>query len=294
MIGRRLVAGTAVVAAVAAGGVAGALIGVPGLSGASTSPTSTTAKSNGAPSTETPGGHGFRAHIGAFGGAGQGASKDVLDAGAKVLKLSTDDLLAKLRDGKTTIADVARQQNVKVKDVIDAMAAVATTDITDLVNNPLPVPPSFPGGSGGPGFGIGHRGGLSGDKLGAAAKALGITTDQLMTDLSGGKSIADVAKGKGVAVSKVIQALVDDAQSKIDAALKDGHLSKDQATKLGNDLKDTSTNFVNNTRPKGEGHFGRGGPGPGFGPGSGSANGLGRWGQNGGAPNAPPASGAAA
>jgi hypothetical protein len=259
MIGRRLVAGTAVVAAVAAGGVVGALIGVPGMSGASTSPTSTTTTSNGA--NEAPHVRG----IGPFIGAG----KDVLDAGAKALNLTTEQLLTKLRDGKTTIADVAKQQNVDVQTVIDAMAAAAKSDITDMVNNPLPVPPSFPGGwKGGPGFGFGHRdGGVIGGKFDAAAKALGITADQLMTDLRNGQSIADVAKAKNVDVNKVIDAMVSDAESGIDAAVKDGHLTPAEATKLKQDLKSHITDLVNNTPPKGERHFGFNGGGPGFGPG---------------------------
>ena len=258
MIGRRLVAGTAVVAAVAAGGLVGALIGVPGMSGAATSPssaTSTTTEANEAP------------HIRGMGPIGAG--KDVLDAGAKALNLSTEQLLTKLRDGKTTIADVAKQQNVDVQTVIDAMAAAAKSDITDMVNNPLPAPPSFAGGSKGrPGFGFGHRGGgVLGNKLDAAAKALGITADQLMTDLRNGKSIADVAKAKSVDVNKVIDAIVSDAQSAIDAAVKDGHLTQDEATNLKKDLKAHITDLVNNTRPKAEGHFRPDGGGPGFGPG---------------------------
>ena len=257
MIGRRLIAGTAVVAAVAAGGIVGALIGVPGLSGAATSPTSTstTTKPNGAQPNEP----GFRGHMGPFIGAG----KDVLDAGAKALHLSTDDLLAKLSDGKTTIADVAKQQNVDVQTVIDAMAAVAKSDITDMVNNPLPTRPDFPGGLKGPGFGFGPRGGMKDDSLGAAAKALGITADELMNDLRNGQSIADVAKAKMVDVSKVIDAIVSDEQSKIDAAVKDGHLTQDEATKLKSDLKNRITDLVNNTAPKGERHFAGGGFGPG-------------------------------
>ena len=250
MIGRRLVAGTALVAAVAAGGVAGALIGVPGMSGASTSPASTTTEPSDAPHVR-----GFGGHIGPFIGAG----KDVLDAGAKALNLSTEDLLAKLSDGKTTIADVAKQQNVDVQTVIDAMAAAAKSDITDMVNNPLPVP-RFPDGMKGPGF-FGH--GLRANKLDAAAKALGITSDELLTQLRDGKSIADVAKAKGVDVNKVVDALVSDAQSKIDGAVKDGHLTQDQATKLKSDLKQHITDLVNNAPPSGERHFGGGGFGPG-------------------------------
>jgi hypothetical protein len=270
MIRRRLVAATVVVAAVVGGGVAGALIGIPGTSGASTSgstSTSTTTKSSDANGAAHERGH---RHF------GLGAGKDVLDAAAKALHLSTDDLLTKLRDGKTTIAGIAKDQNVDLQTVIDAMTAVAKSDITDFVNNPLPAPPSFAGGlKGGPGFGFGfgHRGGaLFENKLDAAAKALGITADELRNDLRDGKSIADIAKAKSVDVNKVIDAIVSDAESKIDAAVKDKKLSQDQADKLKASLKERITDLVNNTGPKGERHFGYG-VGPGFGPGGGP----GRW-----------------
>jgi urease gamma subunit len=262
MIGRRLVTATVVVAAVIGGGVAGALIGIPGTSVASTSgssSTSTTTKSSDANEGAHERGHGV---------FGLGAHKDVLDAAAKALNLSTDELLTKLRDGKTTIADIAKDQNVDLQTVIDAMTAVAKSDITDFVNNPLPAPPSFGGGMlGDPGFGFGHRGGgFIENKLDAAAKALGITADELLNDLRDGKSIADIAKAKSVDVNKVIDAIVSDAEAKIDAAVKDKKLTQDQADKLKADLENRITDLVNNTRPTGERHFGFGG-GPGFGPG---------------------------
>ena len=56
-----------------------------------------------------------------------------------------------------------------------------------------------PGGPGGPGKGFG---------LDEAAAALGMTTDELRTALAGGQSIADVAKAKGVDLTKVTDALV--------------------------------------------------------------------------------------
>ena len=150
MKGRRIITAGVVVAAIAGGGVAGAVIGVPGLSGASTSST-TTPKATTSPAAGP--------HFGRFGGFGPaiGSGKGVLDAAAKTLNLSTTDLLQKLSDGKTTIADVAKQQKVDVNDVINAMDAVAKTDISNIVNNPFPMLPRFPGkGFGGP---IGGSGG---------------------------------------------------------------------------------------------------------------------------------------
>jgi len=65
-------------------------------------------------------------------------------------------------------------------------------------------------GKGGPGMGRGRGAGLE-----AAATALGITADELRTELQGGKSIADVATAKGVNVQTVIDALVAEAKTRI-------------------------------------------------------------------------------
>ena len=65
-------------------------------------------------------------------------------------------------------------------------------------------------GKGGPGMGRGRGAGLE-----AAATALGITADELRTELKSGKSIADVATAKGVNVQTVIDALVAQAKTRI-------------------------------------------------------------------------------
>ena len=66
-------------------------------------------------------------------------------------------------------------------------------------------------GQGGPG---GRHGGR-GPGLDAAATALGITTDELRTELQSGKSLAEVATAKGVSVQSVIDALVAEATTRI-------------------------------------------------------------------------------
>ena len=259
MMRSRVVTGVAVVAAVAAGGVGGALIGVPGLSGAQPFPQQATATaaadSNGkAPSLRPMG------------------DPALLDAAAKALNLTTQQLTDKLSDGKTTIADVAKQQKVDLKTVVDAMAGADRDRIDKIVNEPWPqfgrgklgLGGSAFGGPGGPSMHGGFRK-FSSDAL---AKALGITTQELEADLGKGQSIADIAKAKNVALSKVIDALVADADAKIDQAQKDGHLSKDAATKAKDGIKSAITDFVNNGFPKGGaigGHFRFGGSGRGFG-----------------------------
>jgi len=266
MIGGRFVAASVVVAAVAAGGVAGAVVGIPGISNASSS--STPASQSKAVPNE---GREFRG----FPGPSLGAGKDVLDAAAKALKLTTTDLLAKLSDGKTTIADVAKQQNVDVQTVIDAMTAVAKDDISKLVNNPLPMPfgkgGRGPGHGGMPGLGIGRvRASLD-----TVAKALGMSTADLRTALATGQSVADIAKSKNVDINTVIDTLVNDATTTIDQAVKAGHLNQDQATKMKSKLRDKITKALNKTHSDGGGRFGRG------------RHGFGRGTEDGGPPSLP-------
>jgi len=243
----RLVTGIAVLAAVAAGAVGGAMIGVPGLSAATPFPqnarTAATGGTNPAP-------HVMR-------------ESPLLDAAAKALNLTTEQLLTKLSDGKTTIADVATQQKVDINTVIEAMTTADKARIGDIVNQPWPKPgfgkgfgpgapmpggpgaPGVPGAAAVPGLGAG-LGRLGGVALDSVAKALGITTDQLKTDLAKGQSIADIAKAKNLDVDKVIQTLVDDASARLDQAVKDKHLTQEQADKLKSMLKPVITGLVNN------------------------------------------------
>ncbi|HET9729060.1 MAG TPA: hypothetical protein VFR41_06535 [Acidimicrobiia bacterium] len=250
---RRLIAPLTVVAAVAAGGAAGAVLGVPGLGSAQTSTTPTTTAS---PAPDK----GFH--------HGPGPE---LDAAAKALNLTTQQLLDKLSDGKTTIADVAKQQNVDINTVIDAIASADRQRIQDFVNNPLP---RFGDGDhDGPGHFFGPRAG----GLDAAASAIGITSDQLRAELQGGKSIADVAKAHNVDVNKVIDAMVADASTHIDDAVKSGRLTQSQADQMKSALKDMITRAVNGSLPA-----------PFMGPGGGGRRGwMGPGGDGGGMPPAP-------
>jgi hypothetical protein len=258
MMRSRVAMGITVVAAVTAGAIGGALIGVPGLSGASPFPkdATTTAdgtKTNGA---KTPGLRG----------------DGLLEAAAKALNLTTQQLTDKLSDGKTTIADVARQQHVDVNTVIDAIAAAHKARIGDIVNKPWPkfgdhAGRGGPGEHGMPGFG-GALGRLGGMVLEPVAKALGISPDELKTDLANGQSIADIAKAKNVDINKVIDALVADASARIDKMLADNHLPRAAADKLKGQLKQWITDAVNGKLPSGPmgggfGGFGRFGHGHG-------------------------------
>ena len=103
----------------------------------------------------------------------------------------------------------------------------------------------WPGALGGMhprGFGFGHvgHGGLA-----AAASYLGISEQELATQLSSGKTLAQVATANGKSASGLVDAMVADAQKGLDQAVADGKLTKDQAAKIEADLRDHVTAFVN-------------------------------------------------
>lgn len=100
---------------------------------------------------------------------------------------------------------------------------------------------------GGPG---GHdRGGHFGD-LDAAASYLGLTEDQLRTQLQSGKTLADVAKAQGKSVDGLIDALVAATKKDLDEAVADGRLTQAQADQILADMKQRITDRVNGKLPQ--------------------------------------------
>jgi len=134
------------------------------------------------------------------------------------------------------------------------------------------------GDRGGPwghgGFGLG---------LDAAAKALGITADELRTELQKGSSIADVAKAKGVDPATVTDALVAEATTRIDEQVANGKVTRDEADQWIAQLKDRIAAMVNGELPAG-GPGAAGGPGRGHGEFGGRGGGWGHGPMGGDAP----------
>jgi len=111
-------------------------------------------------------------------------------------------------------------------------------------------------GMGGPG---GHFGALGMTQThAAAAKALGMTADELSTAVQSGKSLADVAKDQKVSVDALVKAMVAATENQLATAVKDGTLTQAQADTMKSSLTERITNQVNGIRS------GRG-PGHGFG-----------------------------
>lgn len=86
--------------------------------------------------------------------------------------------------------------------------------------------------------------GLHGASLDAAAGALGLSRQELMTQLQDGKTLGQIADARGVDRQRVRDALVAAYKQKLDDAVKNGRLTQQQADRLlqqfqSRDLLDT-------------------------------------------------------
>jgi hypothetical protein len=142
--------------------------------------------------------------------------------------------------------------------VVGLVAAVGVS----LAQGPTPTPHAKPGIMGGGmgwfGFGMGGQQGWA--AFDAAAKALGMTPDELFNELHSGKTLADVEKEKNVdaqTVANAVAAVRKDAVSKaIEQAVTDGRITRAQADWL---LQGLNQGWLG----RGFGGFGHGGFGPG-------------------------------
>jgi hypothetical protein len=237
---RKMVAPLVVAAAVAGGGIAGAAIGIPGISGAQESPSTSTPDSTGTPdSTAKPDvSERKHPHLGAE-----------LEAAADALGMEPSELLDKLSDGETTIADVAEAEGVELSKVTDAMKEAAGERIDDMVNKPWPRL-SHDGPGRGPRVGPWHGLFGRGVNLDAAAGALGLSADDLMAQLRDGKSIADIAEAQGIDLDAVVDAIVKHASEKLDALVEKGVLTQERADELKANLEERINELVNGNLPK--------------------------------------------
>jgi len=106
--------------------------------------------------------------------------------------------------------------------------------------------------------------GRGGDELAAAAAYLGIGQSDLLTQLQGGETLAQIADAtSGKSSAGLIDALVAAEKTELDAAVKANRITQAQEDQIVPTLKARFTELVENTRPD----HGPGGPGFGHGPG---------------------------
>lgn len=114
--------------------------------------------------------------------------------------------------------------------VLAALATMATSAVLAQEEIPVPTPEAYGRRGWGHGFGRGFGGEVG---LEAAAEALGMTADELATQLWGGQSLADLAEAAGVDLQDVRDA-VEAAQEAatreaIEQAVEDGALTREHA-----------------------------------------------------------------
>ena len=78
-----------------------------------------------------------------------------------------------------------------------------------------------------------------------SAKTIGIAPKDLLTDIHGGHSIADVATAHGVNPQTVVSALVNAGDARIDKALAAHKISADKANQLKTKLPGAAAKVVN-------------------------------------------------
>lgn len=143
--------------------------------------------------------------------------------------------------GTIGVAGIVIAHAAKSPSTINALAAAATA-------SPGTQPQGHPGR-----FGGSPADRTEDDQV--IATAIGISTTQLQTELQGGKTIAQVAQTHGVAVDKVVSAMVAAETKEIDQRVTAGQETQAQATQEKANLQQRVTDEVNGT-----GH-GPGGPG---------------------------------
>jgi len=192
---------------------------------------------------------------GGHGKMGGIVSQEVLD----LLKLDQDGLNEKLAAGKT-LAQVAVAQGVTREQLKQALTTAFdnrqkeektqfTSRLDTMVDSTKPLE----------GKGTRGRFDINKENLGEVAGLLGLSESELEEALTSGKSLAELAKDKGIEEQKVIDVLKAAIVDQNNQAVKDGKLTQEQADKQTAGAAERAKNIVN-----GQDHFRGGGHRGGF------------------------------
>jgi hypothetical protein len=181
-------------------------------------------------------------------GNGPGAKGSYFAAAATYIGINEAQLRTELGTDKS-LADVAIAHGKTRDGLIAALVAAQQQSIATLVDKkgigarPNPAP----------GFGRGPGGkNVIGDIEASAATYLGTTEADLETKMRAGQTLAQIANATaGKSRDGLLNALVTDATTKIDAAQKAGTITADQATQLKTNLSTRLAQLIDNPERRG-------------------------------------------
>jgi hypothetical protein len=187
------------------------------------------------------------------------AEQSILDDAAKRLNVTPDALRSALGAAEDAQLDQAVKDGKLTQEQADAIKKHRAQDGTVLGG------PGVGHGPGGPhpafgGPGLRFKAGPGG-AVDAAATALDLKLDDLLTKLRSGKSIADVAKDQGKSLDDVKQAITAGVTKELDQAVTDKKLTVAQRDQTLKDLAAHLDDLVNGKRPAGAPRFERDGHG---------------------------------
>jgi AraC-like DNA-binding protein len=163
-------------------------------------------------------------------------SQAVIDDAAKQLGVAPSELTNALKQALKNRVDEAVKEGRLTKEMGEAMKRRI-----DAGEVPL--------------FGLGPRFHREHDfffhaKLEAAAEYLGMSETQLRDALSGGKTLAQVARDRDKSVDGLVDAMLADAKQKVEDDVEAGRLTEAEKDDLLAGLKERITNLVNGRFPR--------------------------------------------
>lgn len=204
----------------------------------------------------------------AAGPDGSGATNMLAKVAVK-LGITQDKLTQAFKDARIELIDEAVASGKMTAD--QATKAKERVNTGDAMGGP---------GMGGPGMGgrgMGdHRGG-PGRGLDQVAAAIGITTDELRTQLEAGKTPVQVAQSKGIDEATLKTKVLAAIKADLDAKVKAGTITQAQADTMYTEAQEHISDMLNHTPPARpqqgqQGQTGQQGQGQGRGPRGGAAN----------------------
>ncbi len=167
-------------------------------------------------------------------------------------------------DPSTPAPDDAPEMGAKLRETLQALVddGTITAEQADAVtahlveNRPERGEGGFGGGPGGHRGGPGGMFGRGGPGMGSEALTglLGLTAEEIHTQLHDGTTLAEIATAQGVEVQAVVDALVAELDTRLDEAVTNGRIDQAEADEKLAEATEKITDMVNNGRPE------RGGP----------------------------------